>query len=129
MAKQVFIMAVEADAALEGRILASIREEAVRSARRGLLAARLCTGFSGALAALSLAWLCLDAGQSGVLQPLSLLISDTADIASYWREFLSFVIETLPFASLCAFVASVAFVFFSLGLRERIRPAVPFSHA
>lgn len=77
------------------------------------LATILCLG--------AFAWVYNDATQTGLWSSLSLIFSDGGVVVSYWREFTSSIIESLPVVSLVAVFISLFVLVLSIGNFTQVR--------
>ncbi len=77
------------------------------------LAIALCSG--------SFVWIYNDTMQTGLWTSLSLILTDSGIVVSYWREFTSSIIESLPFVSLVSVFISLFVLVLAIGNLRIVR--------
>ena len=97
----------EVPAGLCENILKQIRIAARRNARRNFFVSVFALITSFAVLAPASVWLYRDFSQSGFLQMLSLVFSDSGAVVNSWKDFTAFLLETMPFLSVFVCLAAV----------------------
>lgn len=102
-------MDINPPAELENIIFTRIREEARRSARMRFIGTTLLSLGSFISLIPSFMYFMQNIRTSGFYDYLSLFFSDTATLASYWKEFSLSLAESLPFfaLTLCLALAGI----------------------
>jgi hypothetical protein len=105
---------IEPSHAVRDRIMAAVfLEESQASAKKRIISIAYLTLSLIALIGTGL-WAYADMKQSGFVQALSLVFSDSTLVATYWTDFLSAIAETLPYMSLAACLLSACLVLMSV---------------
>lgn len=101
-------------AELQGAISARIHAYEQRRARRAFIASAALLPISGVAFAMSLWYAAQAFAQSGFVEYVSLVLSDTDAVIAYWGEFLYSVVEAVPFGALSASLALLVCVLITL---------------
>ena len=111
-----YLRSVTVPDGLEARIMLKIGEERRVSLKRKALwlAGLSLTSFAGIISASLYLWRALHS--SGAYQYFSLMVSDGATTAAYWKEFSMTLAESFPFVA-SAILLSVLAIFIWSGMR------------
>jgi hypothetical protein len=92
---------------LLAKVMQRIEKEEVARARRKKIISSLGLAVSGGLfiAGLYVVW--VEAGQAGLPQIFSLLVSDLPSVVAVWQQFCMLVLESLPVTGLMLVTASI----------------------
>ncbi len=116
-----YIKEYEVTSKLKQIVLARISQAEIKQARFESVFSYFFVVISSIASVGAFWWIYQDATQTGLLNSLSLLFTDSGAVLSYWKEFLLSVTESLPVVSLVAVFVSLFILIFATGNLSVVR--------